>query len=238
MNRALRRSIAAVIGLSAFAAAPAWSDNPGRGLTGPYEARYLQWIADHHYAELRITELAAGTDPTRDAEITPAEGTAPTPDKSAVEPKAASEMIQSMSRKGNRVSREEILTALTWLREWYGVEHTPALNAFTSSQVALLENAEVGESFDQLFLETLARHHYVAIAPSARCEVASELEHHKLQRYCAGIVHTMIREIKDAREMLCLEHEVCDYQPIVGLKGQHSGEGGQEYTNVEAPPTP
>lgn len=53
---------------------PAQADEPGRGLTAQFEINYLKFIIDHHYSALRITELAAGTDATRDAAISPSEG--------------------------------------------------------------------------------------------------------------------------------------------------------------------
>jgi hypothetical protein len=54
------------------------ADEPGRGLTARYEVGYLKFIADHHLSALRMTELAVGTDLTRDPAISPDEGTSPT----------------------------------------------------------------------------------------------------------------------------------------------------------------
>ena len=55
------------------------ADAPGVGLTAAFEIEFLQMSIDHHYAALRITELAAGTDAQRNGEISPSEGTSPTP---------------------------------------------------------------------------------------------------------------------------------------------------------------
>jgi hypothetical protein len=58
----------------------ALADGPGRGATAHFEQHYLTFIIDHHYSALRMTELAAGTDPMRDAQVVaPQEGTSPTP---------------------------------------------------------------------------------------------------------------------------------------------------------------
>lgn len=206
---------------------------PGRGLTAEFEISYLKSIADHHLSALRMTELAAGTDAARDPAISPTEGTSPSPKTEPVQAKAASDELKSLARRNNRMQREEILTALRFLREWYGIEYRPRIDRRGRAQIELLEHAPPGEDFDHLFLEVLSRHHFLALGPSVRCQVARELEHHALQRYCAGVVHAQINDISDMREMLCRDFSICDYQPLVGLKGRHSGHEGELYTDVE-----
>jgi len=78
-------------------------------------------------------------------------------------------------------------------------------------------------------MEVLSRHHFTALAPSTACQVAVDVKHQPLIRYCSGIVHSQISDIQDMREMLCKNFAVCDYQSIVGLKGRHSGSEGHEY---------
>ena len=211
----------------------AHTDEPGRGLTAQFEIRYLKMIADHHLSALRMTELAAGTDAIRDAAISIDEGTSPTPDKEPVQAKAQSAELKSLARRNNRMQREEILTALGFLRDWYGVAYQPRIDRRGQAQIALLEQAPGGREFDHLFMEVLSRHHYLALVPSTQCQVAIDLEHHMLQRYCAGIVHAQINDISDMREMLCRDFSVCDYQPLVGLKGRHSGSDGNLFTETE-----
>lgn len=84
---------------------------------------------DHHFSALRITELAAGTDATRDATIGAAEGTSPTPDFGATPARAGMDEIKSMARRANRAQREEILEAAKMLRDWYGLSYQPKLTA-------------------------------------------------------------------------------------------------------------
>ena len=74
----------------------------------------------------------------------------------------------------------------------------------------------------------------MAIAPSASCQVAVDPERHALQRYCSNIVHAQISDIQDMREMLCREFSICDYQPLMGLKGHHSGAEGQSHLSEPA----
>lgn len=66
-------TVTLTIGTLAVAPAPVKADEPGRGLTRQFEINYLKFIADHHFSALRMTELAAGTDAVRDAEISPNE---------------------------------------------------------------------------------------------------------------------------------------------------------------------
>lgn len=217
------------IGFGVFAQA----EEPGRGLTAQFEIDYLKRIADHHFSALRMTELAAGTDVTRDPAVSPMEGTSPTPDREAVQAKAVSEELKSLARRNNRVQREEILTALGFLRDWYGIQYQPRIDRRGQAQIALLEQAPAGAEFDHLFMEVLSRHHFLALEPSVRCQVARELEHHMLERYCEGIVRSQINDISDMREMLCRDFSICDYQPLVGLKGRHSGNEGHRFTEAD-----
>ncbi len=204
------------------ACAPTLADEPGRGWSADFEKRYLRMIIDHHYSALRITELAAGTDQQRDDDISPMEGTSPTPRTAPVQAKAASDEIKSMARRNNRMQREEILTAQRFLRDWYGINYWPRLTPEGQAQIAILEKAAAGRAFDHLFLEVLSRHHYMALGPSTDCQVAVDLEHHEIVRYCAGIVHSQINDIQDMREMLSKEFGYHDYQPLSGDRGRHS----------------
>jgi uncharacterized protein (DUF305 family) len=209
--------------VSGACAAPTIADESGRGLTAEFEKRYLRAIIDHHFSALRITELAAGTDPQRDTDISPMEGTSPTPETVPAQGKSSSDEIKAMARRNNRMQREEILTAQRFLRDWYGVDYSPKLTPEGQAQIAILEKAPAGRAFDHLFLEVLSRHHYMALGPSTDCQVAVDLEHHELVRYCAGIVHGQINDIQDMREMLSKEFGYHDYQPLSGDRGRHSG---------------
>lgn len=208
--------IAAVSGAS-------FADDPGRGLTAEFEKRYLRQIIDHHYSALRITELAAGTDQQRDDDISPMEGTSPTPRTHPVQGKAGSDEIKSMARMNNRMQREEILTAQAFLRDWYGISYSPRLSPEGQAGIAVLEKAPTGRGFDHLFLEVLSRHHYMALGPSTDCQVAADQLHAALIRYCSAVVHAQIKDIQDMREMLSKEFGYHDYQPLSGDRGRHSG---------------
>lgn len=213
-----------------LACGPAWADAPGVGLTARFEVDFLRFIIDHHYSALRMTELAAGTDATRDPVVPgPAEGTSPTPGYAATPAKAVADDIQSMARMENRMQREEIQTALRYLREWYQLDQQPSVDARGRRQIGILEGASRGADFEHLFLEVMSRHHYTATTRANECLVASDLKHKDLMRYCSGIQHAQLAGIDEMRNMLCKRFQICDYQPLRGLKGVHSGSHAERH---------
>ncbi|WP_334187092.1 DUF305 domain-containing protein [Noviherbaspirillum sp.] len=209
------------LAFSTLVMAPAQADGPGRGQTAQFERDYLTFIIDHHYSALRMTEMAAGTDLQRDAPINnPEEGTSPTPNTTATQAKAGMEDIKSMARMANRMQREEIVKAQKFLREWYGVSHTPTVRAEGQQQIRLLEQAPAGAQFEKTFLQVFSNHHYGALHPSLDCQVKSDHDHHQLKGYCEAIVHHQVMEINDMQKMLCKHFSLCDFQPSTGTNVQ------------------
>jgi uncharacterized protein (DUF305 family) len=207
---------------------PVLADEPGRGLTAQFEINYLKFIIDHHYSALRITELATGTDPARDAAISPSEGTSPSPTFPASAAKATLDEIRSLARRANRMQREEILEAQAFLRDWYKIEYQPQIRPMNRRQIELLEHTPAGEQFNHYWLETFSRHHYLATTRTLECLVSSELRHKALERYCRGILNGQLSEIDAMRELLCRNFNICDYQPLTGLKGRHTGSRSED----------
>ena len=195
------------------------ANGPGRGLTAPFEREYLQFVIDHHFAALRITELAAGTDLTRDQSIGGNEGTAPTPGFGAVPAKATMDMIKSNARKANRAQREEIVAAQHMLREWYGVTHAPGLRDSGRQIIAILEAQPSGAAFEQAYLLLFSRHHFQIAQRSLECLAARDVEHDDLRRYCRSIVDMQVQEIDEMRHMLCRQFSRCDFIPFEGPAG-------------------
>jgi uncharacterized protein (DUF305 family) len=156
----------------------AQESTPGRGLTAAFEVDFLKSMIDHHYSALRMSELAAGTDTTRNAELGRyGEGTSPTPGTAATPAKALSGSIRSVAREENWVQREEIGKAQMFLTMWYGQTHEPRLTDMGRQQIQLLESTPAGAEFDHAFLEALARHHYMAVTMATDCLVASDIKH-------------------------------------------------------------
>lgn len=217
-RRALFSRLVAGIGIATVASA-AYADGPGRGQTATFEKNYLTFIIDHHYSALRMSELAAGTDTTRDAQVVdPEEGTSPSPGFAATSGKASDVQIKSMARLANRMQREEIGRAQRWLRDWYGVQHEPQLNDEGRRMIAMLDGTPEGTQFDQVFLRMFSNHHLSALAPSLHCVVKSDIGHGDLQRYCEDIVMTQKNSINDMRNMLCKQFSQCDFVPLTGDK--------------------
>lgn len=209
----------ATLALAGTLSLQAHADAPGRGATAQFEQDYLMSIIDHHYSALRITELAAGTDERRDAALNkPEEGTSPTPGTTATPAKAGDDEIKSMARMANRMQREEIGKAQRFLRDWYGVNHTPQLMAEGQQQIQRLEQAGAGDAFDRAFLETFINHHYPAIHASQDCVVKADIAHDELKHYCEGIVQNQAREINEMRGKLCTDFNVCDFQPAAAMR--------------------
>jgi len=212
--RAVQLGLAAILTVGAVTVALA--DTPGRGRTAAFEINYLKFIIDHHASAWRMTELAAGTDQVRDTAPNPNEGTSPSPGFPTTAAKSRLDQIKSMARQANRVQREEIAKAQRMLREWYGIEHQPAISADGQRLIEALDTVPAGIAFDHAFLMLFSRHHYAALTPSLNCQVNRELDHDALDRYCRGIVHAQVNEITEMRALLCEAFAVCDYQASEG----------------------
>ena len=210
-----------VLGLGLLAATTglAHADRPGRGGTAQFEKNYLVFIINHHYSALRMTELAAGTDPMRDPQVvSPQEGTSPTPGFGATPAKASDDEIRSMARMGNREQREEIARAQQMLADWYGIRHQPQLSSDARRMIAMLESTPAGSQFNQVFLRSFSNHLLSALAPSLHCTVKSDINHDGLRRYCENIVIVQKNGINDMREMLCKQYSDCGFVPMTGDK--------------------
>ena len=203
-------TIALFVGLLSTVSA----DGPGRGRTAAFEREYLQFIIDHHYGALRVTELAAGTDVTRDATISLSEGTAPSPEFGSTPAKSGMDQIKSMARRANRTQREEILDAARMLRDWYGVSYQPRLRPDAQAMIQALSTRGPGADFDQAFLTMFPRHHFTAVTSSVECLTGRDVAHDGLARYCRGIVEAQLIEIDEMRHMLCEQFKVCDMLPF------------------------
>ena len=190
-------------------------------MTAKFEVNFLKMTIDHHFAALRMTELAAGTDEQRDEAVTAREGTAPTPGFAPTDPRSESDEIRSMAREANRMQREEILRAQNWLRRWYGINYSPRLTAESRAGIAVLE-ARHGAQCDHKFLEVFSRHDYTIVRRSVDCVVGSDLEHDELKRACRTVIETQMNSIEDMRHMLCRMFDYCDYQPFTAPDGRHS----------------
>lgn len=222
-----------LIGCTALLASSLMADEPGRGLTGAFEVNFMEFTIDHHFAALRMTELAAGTDPQRQASISPDEGTSPTPGFAPTSAKASLDDLKSMARRANRMQREEILTLQTFLSEWYGINYQPKIRPESQILIHILEKAQAGDDFNHAFFETFSRHHFSLLQPVNGCLTGSELRHYDLRRVCSEMWHSQTSDIDEMRHELERHYNIVDYQPFADQqplqvhpghpRGQHSG---------------
>ena len=185
---------------------------PGRGATAAPERSYLTTIIDHHFAAMRMTELAAGTLMDVTGEITDADRVRPTPGFDATEPRARLDQIKEIARRNNRVQREEILAAQRLLRDWHGVEHRPHVPEAARADIERLETLH-GEAFDRDFLPTFSQHHYTATTMSVDCLVGREIRHDELRRFCKSIVDSQLSDIDLMRHLASRNYGMDDIQP-------------------------
>lgn len=210
----------------ALAASPVFAEGPGQGATARFEVEFMQMTIDHHFAALRITELAAGTDVQRNPDNTAGEGTSPTPGFAVTPAKATLDNLKSMARRNNRMQREEIATLQRFLKDWYAIDYQPKLRDDTKPLVATLEKAAAGAAFDRAYYETFSRHHYMLMEPVNGCMSGSELMHHDLRRECQGMWHSQTADIDMMRNELKVHFGIADYQPFRGLEPLHGTKGG------------
>lgn len=204
-------SVAAmVLGLSPSAV----TAEPGRGATGRFEVRLMQFIIDHHFTALRATELAAGTDPSRNGQLQPNEGTSPTPGYQASRPKATLDEIKSIARAENRMQREQIMELQRYLRDWYGIAYEPRIRYDGRQLITTLEQAQPGASFDRAFLEQFSRHHYSLLEPVSACITGVDRRHDALTRLCTQMWHAQTSGIDEMRELLETRFGITDFQPF------------------------
>jgi uncharacterized protein (DUF305 family) len=185
----------------------------------------MESTIDHHFSALRMTELAAGTDPQRDPSIAPGEGVAATPGYSSTPAKATLNDIKSLARRANRTQREQIMNLQTLLRDWYGISYQPKVAPETLAGLQVLEQTPAGRDFDHAFLEVFSRHHFTLLQPVNECITGSELMHPDLRSLCTQMWHSQTDDITTMRRELARHFMIVDYQPFTDPQGQHTGPG-------------
>ncbi len=228
-----RAAVAAVSALAVLTVTPAYADGPGRGITANFEVTLMETIIDHHYSALRMTELAAGTDVRRSGNLSPNEGTSPSPGFPPTQAKATVDEIKSNARMENRTQREQILQLQSLLHNWYGINYQPQLRPEQQAAIGILEHAQPGKSFDRAYLEVFSHHHYQLFKPLNGCMTGVDRRHAELTRLCNQMWHAQTGAVDEMRELLEKDFGIADYQPFSdasplqpeggSLRGQHSG---------------
>jgi len=201
---------------------------PGRGLTAAFEIQFMEGNIDHHFAALRMTELAAGTAPQRNGALAPGDGVAGTPGYKATPAKSTLDDLKSLARQANRTQREEILTLVTYLRDWYGINYQPLASRISpqnAQRIQILENTAAGTEFNKAFYETFSRHHYILLDPLNQCITSADLAHPDLAGICNQQWHSQSAQITTMRRDLARHYAIVDYQPLVDPSGQYTDPG-------------
>ncbi|EKS72716.1 putative lipoprotein [Burkholderia sp. SJ98] len=221
-----------VAAVAALASTSAFADGPGRGITANFEVPLMEMIIDHHYSALRMTELAAGTDVRRTGNLSPGEGTSPSPGFPPSQAKASIDEVKSNARMENRAQREQILQLQSLLRDWYGINYQPQIRSEQQAAIGMLEHAQPGKAFDRAYLEVFSHHHYQLFKPLNGCMTGVDRRHHELIRLCNEMWHAQTSAVDEMRELLAKNFGIADYQPFSdasplqteggSLRGQHS----------------
>jgi hypothetical protein len=137
------------------------------------------------------------------------------------------------------MQREEIMTLLTFLRNWYGINYQPKIRPENQTMINILDRAQPGDEFNRAFFEVFSRHHFGLMQPVNGCMTGTDLEHFDRRRACNQMWHSQIADIDQMRHELVKHYGIVDYQPFDGEsplatssaapRGQHMGSGSEQH---------
>lgn len=190
-SRACRLLLALTLGGSLLFALPraVSADEPGRGATAEFEVEFMKFLADHHLAALRETELC--------------------------QQRVQTPQLLSLCRRNNAVQREEILTLQRLLHDWYEINYQPQITPEDQRTIDDLASRH-GADFEIQFLQEFGRHHYAAVQGAVDCLVGADLKHKELERLCRNVVNSQLSDIDEMRHLLCDKYHICDFQAFDG----------------------
>lgn len=160
-------ALAAVASLSLAAAAPAAGPAPNQR-HAKFEQRFLTMTIDHHFAGVKMGEICVekNTDSRLD--------------------EACADIIEAQS--------QEIEEMRGYLRDWYGEDKEPMLDAQALSDLEELREAEPGKEFDVLISEMFIEHHLMQIERSESC--LKKASHDELKDLCERQIEMQSEEIE------------------------------------------
>lgn len=100
----------------------------------------------------------------------------------------------------------EIETLQSWLLDWYGLSHEPAMSTSGQKRMAKLSTLE-GADFEIAFMEMMIKHHRGAVKEGERC--TDKAYHAPLIELCENIVVTQATEIVTLEQWLCAWYGRC-----------------------------
>lgn len=197
-----RHRLAGIVTFSlvGFAAAPAAAiTSPPNPATD--EPGFMEFVIDHHFSALRMTELAAGT-----ANTAPTPGFPPTPAK------GTDPLVFDISTMNNMMQREEISTLQTFLQSFYNISYQPQLAPSGQTLINVLDQAPAGNPFNVAFLEAFSDHHFSLLGPAEQC--AASAPHGELRQVCSDMVASQSRDIMEMGSQLCEQYGICGFRPV------------------------
>lgn len=183
----MRRSIPALLafGLALLLAGPAAAGGPAQDASGArFEVRFMTGMVDHHEMAMEMGEICLD--------------------------KAVHSELVSMCEDVIATQTAEREDLLTWLSTWYGVSHEPQMTPGQERQMDKLMELS-GADFEVAFMESLIRHHALAVVRAERCR--DQGGHASLLAMCGDIVAAQSAEISMLQTWLCDWYDRCRGRP-------------------------
>lgn len=183
----MRRSVPALLafGLALGLAGPVTASGPAPDAsTARFEARFMAGMVDHHEMAIEMGEICLD--------------------------KAVHSELVSMCEDVVATQTAEREDLLTWLSTWYGVTHEPQMTPGQERQMDKLMELS-GADFEVAFMESLIRHHALAVVRAERC--LDQAGHASLLAMCGDIVEAQSAEISMLQTWLCDWYDRCRGRP-------------------------
>lgn len=132
-----------------------------------FEIRFLSEMIDHHAMAVMMADLCL---------------------ERAVHPE-----LHQLCEQIKTSQMEEIVTLQTWLEDWYGIHHEPAMTPGAGERMQKM-SALAGAEFEIEFLKSMIRHHWLAVVRSKQCE--EQAYHPELIQLCQNIETRQQSEIE------------------------------------------
>jgi uncharacterized protein (DUF305 family) len=184
-SRSARRALlAAAMAVTALVVAPpASADAPaGDPEVAAYEVEFLTMMIDHHQMAVHMSELCLE--------------------------RAVHDKLSRLCERIMETQAEEIALMQSWLLDWYGIEHEPAMDDPAHHEQMMMLQELSGEAFEAAFLAMMISHHAMAVEDGSECVATAE--HRELRTLCRRIVASQQREIMQMRMWLCRWYGECD----------------------------
>lgn len=165
-------------------APPANADAPATSpAAAEFEVEFLEMMIDHHQMALYMSDLCLV--------------------------KAVHEDLAALCDRIAESQAAEIEEMQGWLRDWYGIDHEPAMDDPAHHDQMMHLEMLSGEEFEIAFLEMMSEHHAMAVEEGIQC--VGRAEHRELRTLCREIVAAQVREIALMERWLCRWYGDCRF---------------------------